>query len=111
MIDQEFKKGVRLGKRLGETLGDDFKTRPEYVRRQTKITTVPSRGAGSPGDLRNFGSGIATGLSSHKNFAGLHAITEADAKAAVNQAAQNCAGAVPHRRKARSSSATAVLRT
>jgi len=101
MIDQEFKKGVRLGKRLGETLNEEFMTRPEFVRRQTKITTAPS-----PYDVRTFGSGI--GVRSHKSMTGLEAITEAEAQAAV-QAAQTNFGAAA-RRQVRSSSANALRR-
>jgi len=122
-IDQEFRKGVRLGKRLGDTLDEDFITRPEFVRRQTKITTAPSSRAGSPGGLRTFGSGIGQplqgfssappyqhGKPSQRNSSGLVAITEAAVKAAADQAAQSGPGVVPHRRQKRSSSATALLR-
>jgi myosin-light-chain kinase len=89
-IDQEFKKGVRLGKR------------PEFVRRQTKITTAPSSRP------RTSGSGI--GQHSQRNLSGLVATTATNAKAAANQAAQSGTDFVPHRKQARSSSAAALLR-
>eukprot|EP00931_Biecheleriopsis_adriatica_P119794 TRINITY_DN94988_c0_g1_i1.p1 TRINITY_DN94988_c0_g1~~TRINITY_DN94988_c0_g1_i1.p1 ORF type:complete len:634 (+),score=139.75 TRINITY_DN94988_c0_g1_i1:112-1902(+) len=41
-IDQEFAKGIRQGNRLGETPKEDFMTKPEFVRRDNKLTTAPS---------------------------------------------------------------------
>lgn len=42
-IAEDFSKGVRQGKRLGKTPTEEFMTKPEFVRRETKITTAPSR--------------------------------------------------------------------
>jgi len=42
-IGEDFNRGVRHGKRLGETSRDGFMTKPEYVRRETQIATAPSR--------------------------------------------------------------------
>jgi len=42
-IDEDFVKGVRQGKRLGETPKEAYMSKPEFVRRETKITTAPSR--------------------------------------------------------------------
>merc|ERR1712151_1205057 len=42
-IDEDFSKGIRYGKRLGETPKEEFMSKPEFVRRENKITTAPSR--------------------------------------------------------------------
>jgi serine/threonine protein kinase len=44
VIDEDFSKGIRHGKRLGETPKEEYMTKPEFVRRENKITTAPSRG-------------------------------------------------------------------
>lgn len=43
MIDDDFKKGIRYGNRLGETPKEEFMSRPEFVRRDNKLTTAPSK--------------------------------------------------------------------
>lgn len=43
MIEDDFKKGIRYGNRLGETPKEDFMSRPEFVRRDNKLTTAPSK--------------------------------------------------------------------
>jgi len=42
-IDEDFNKGIRNGKRLGETPKEEFMSKPEFIRRENKITTAPSR--------------------------------------------------------------------
>eukprot|EP00416_Gambierdiscus_australes_P026874 CAMPEP_0171082644 /NCGR_PEP_ID=MMETSP0766_2-20121228/17234_1 /TAXON_ID=439317 /ORGANISM="Gambierdiscus australes, Strain CAWD 149" /LENGTH=509 /DNA_ID=CAMNT_0011540023 /DNA_START=74 /DNA_END=1603 /DNA_ORIENTATION=- len=59
-IDEEFNKGVRLGKRLGETPKEEYMSKPEFVRRETKITTAPSRDLnGRRTSLKNMLDGLA----------------------------------------------------
>lgn len=41
-INEDFSKGIRTGKRLGETPTEDFMLKPEFLRRENKITTAPS---------------------------------------------------------------------
>lgn len=47
-INKDFEKGIRLGNRLGETPQEDFMSRPEFVRRDNRLTTAPSQGVGGP---------------------------------------------------------------
>jgi len=42
-IDEDFTKGIRHGQRLGETPREEYMSKPEFVRRENKITTAPSR--------------------------------------------------------------------
>mmetsp|Transcript_65015 Transcript_65015/g.152117 ORF Transcript_65015/g.152117 Transcript_65015/m.152117 type:complete len:581 (+) Transcript_65015:164-1906(+) len=42
-INKDFEKGIRLGNRLGETPQEDFMSRPEFVRRDNRLTTAPSK--------------------------------------------------------------------
>mmetsp|Transcript_96025 Transcript_96025/g.275711 ORF Transcript_96025/g.275711 Transcript_96025/m.275711 type:complete len:551 (-) Transcript_96025:139-1791(-) len=42
-IDEDFTKGIRQGHRLGETPREAYMSKPEFVRRDSKITTAPSR--------------------------------------------------------------------
>lgn len=42
-IDDDFRKGLRHGHRLGETPKEEYMSKPEFVRRENKITTAPSR--------------------------------------------------------------------
>jgi len=42
-LDEDFKAGVRNGRRLGETPKEDFMSKPEFLRRENKITTAPSQ--------------------------------------------------------------------
>jgi len=42
-IDEDFTSGIRHGKRLGETPREEYMSKPEFVRRENKITTAPSR--------------------------------------------------------------------
>jgi len=41
-IAEDFGKGIRTGKRLGETPKEEFMHKPEFVRRDNKLTTAPS---------------------------------------------------------------------
>jgi hypothetical protein len=41
-IEEDFTKGIRHGQRLGETPKEDYMLKPEFVRRDNKITTAPS---------------------------------------------------------------------
>lgn len=41
-IDEDFTKGIRHGKRLGETPKEEYMSKPEFLRRENKITTAPS---------------------------------------------------------------------
>jgi len=41
-IEEDFTKGVRHGHRLGETPKEDYMSKPEFLRRENKITTAPS---------------------------------------------------------------------
>eukprot|EP00927_Polykrikos_kofoidii_P051369 TRINITY_DN45163_c0_g1_i1.p1 TRINITY_DN45163_c0_g1~~TRINITY_DN45163_c0_g1_i1.p1 ORF type:complete len:559 (-),score=122.72 TRINITY_DN45163_c0_g1_i1:80-1756(-) len=41
-INKDFCMGIRQGKRLGETPKEDFMSKPEFLRRENKITTAPS---------------------------------------------------------------------
>jgi len=41
-IDEDFSKGIRHGQRLGETPKEEFMAKPEYLRRDNKLTTAPS---------------------------------------------------------------------
>mmetsp|Transcript_96590 Transcript_96590/g.174405 ORF Transcript_96590/g.174405 Transcript_96590/m.174405 type:complete len:603 (+) Transcript_96590:133-1941(+) len=42
-INNDFKKGIRCGTRLGETPKEDFMSKPEFIRRDNRLTTAPSR--------------------------------------------------------------------
>lgn len=42
-MDEDFHKGIRHGKRLGDTPKEEFMSKPEFLRRENKITTAPSR--------------------------------------------------------------------
>lgn len=42
-IDEDFAKGIRHGQRLGETPKEEYMSKPEFLRRENKITTAPSR--------------------------------------------------------------------
>jgi len=42
-INKDFEKGIRLGNRLGETPQEDFMSKPEFVRRDNRLTTAPSK--------------------------------------------------------------------
>lgn len=42
-ISKDFDKGIRHGKRLGSTPTEEFMSKPEFLRRENKITTAPSR--------------------------------------------------------------------
>lgn len=46
-INKDFEKGIRLGNRLGETPQEDFMSKPEFVRRDNRLTTAPSQAVGS----------------------------------------------------------------
>jgi len=41
-IDEDFSRGIRRGQRLGETPKEEFMSKPEFLRRENKITTAPS---------------------------------------------------------------------
>jgi len=41
-IDEDFSRGIRHGQRLGETPTEDFMSKPEFLRRDNKLTTAPS---------------------------------------------------------------------
>jgi len=41
-IDEDFHRGIRHGQRLGETPREEFMSRPDFLRRENKITTAPS---------------------------------------------------------------------
>jgi myosin-light-chain kinase len=43
MMDEDFSKGIKHGRRLGETPQEEYMSKPEFVRRENKITTAPSR--------------------------------------------------------------------
>jgi len=45
-IDEDFKVGIRHGKRLGATPKEEYMSKPEFVRRENKITTAPSQNVG-----------------------------------------------------------------
>mmetsp|Transcript_11001 Transcript_11001/g.19619 ORF Transcript_11001/g.19619 Transcript_11001/m.19619 type:complete len:729 (+) Transcript_11001:54-2240(+) len=42
-INADFKKGTRIGRRLGETPAEDFMSKPEFVRRSSRLVTAPSQ--------------------------------------------------------------------
>merc|ERR1719253_541465 len=42
-IDEDYNKGIRHGQRLGATPQANYMSKPEFVRRENKITTAPSR--------------------------------------------------------------------
>lgn len=42
-IDEDFTRGIRHGQRLGDTPKEEFMSKPEFLRRENKITTAPSR--------------------------------------------------------------------
>jgi serine/threonine protein kinase len=42
-IDEDYSKGIRHGQRLGATPQEEYMSKPEFVRRENKITTAPSR--------------------------------------------------------------------
>lgn len=42
-IDEDYSKGVRVGHRLGDTPKEEFMNKPEFLRRENKITTAPSQ--------------------------------------------------------------------
>eukprot|EP00929_Paragymnodinium_shiwhaense_P026969 TRINITY_DN15940_c0_g1_i6.p1 TRINITY_DN15940_c0_g1~~TRINITY_DN15940_c0_g1_i6.p1 ORF type:complete len:665 (+),score=221.46 TRINITY_DN15940_c0_g1_i6:296-2290(+) len=64
-LNQDFDKGIRHGKRLGETPKEEFMSKPEFVRRQNKTTTAPSQHlAARRQSLLNLMSSFAPVLSS-----------------------------------------------
>lgn len=42
-IEEDYGKGIRHGNRLGETPNEEFFSKPEFLRRENKIATAPSR--------------------------------------------------------------------
>lgn len=60
-IDEDYKKGIRYGHRLGETPKEDFMNKPEFVRRANKLTTAPGKQITAPADslLARVGGGLA----------------------------------------------------
>lgn len=42
-INDDFTKGIRYGERLGPTPKESYQSKPEFVRRDNKLTTAPSR--------------------------------------------------------------------
>lgn len=79
-IEEDYGKGIRHGHRLGATPKEDFMSKPEFVRRENKITTAPS------GDLNSRRTSISKlldmvkGKSAPKeNPGGLQTITDDDA--------------------------------
>mmetsp|Transcript_28807 Transcript_28807/g.82497 ORF Transcript_28807/g.82497 Transcript_28807/m.82497 type:complete len:491 (+) Transcript_28807:72-1544(+) len=102
-IDEDFHKGVRQGKRLGETPKEEFMSKPEFVRRETKITTAPSRDLnGRRASLKKMLDSV--GGASNKveyNSAGLEAIAEAS---------QEVRAEAPARKRGRSASCLAPRR-
>lgn len=78
-LDEDFHKGVRTGKRLGETPKEEFMSKPEFVRRETKITTAPSRDLdGKRNSLKKMIDSVSgTGNKVEKTPVTLEAISEA----------------------------------
>mmetsp|Transcript_51620 Transcript_51620/g.160154 ORF Transcript_51620/g.160154 Transcript_51620/m.160154 type:complete len:508 (+) Transcript_51620:47-1570(+) len=103
-IDEDFLKGVRQGKRLGETPKEEYMSKPEFVRRDTKINTAPSRNL-RRGSLRKMLDGASNKVDSSP--LNLEAITEASKE--EPQAAQK-GPAPPARKRGRSASCSAPRR-
>lgn len=59
-IEEDFSAGIRHGKRLGETPKESYMSKPEFVRRENKITTAPSRDLNARRE--SFQKLIGTGL-------------------------------------------------
>jgi serine/threonine protein kinase len=58
-IDEDYSKGIRHGQRLGATPQEEYMSKPEFVRRENKITTAPSRDLNSRREsLSNFVKGV-----------------------------------------------------
>jgi len=75
-IDEDFNKGIRHGKRLGETPKEDYMGKPEFLRRENKITSAPShqlvsiaRRLSLSGIRSAFGGGTSRQASPQKNDA------------------------------------------
>jgi serine/threonine protein kinase len=47
-LEEDFKKGIKHGQRLGETPREAYMSRPEFVRRDNKFVTAPSRATAAP---------------------------------------------------------------
>lgn len=78
-IDDDFSKGIRHGQRLGKTPNEEFMSKPEFLRRDNKLTTAPSRQMAKMSMQKlmgTLGGGGANGNQVSKADSGLKAITE-----------------------------------
>merc|ERR1712048_422809 len=104
-IDEDFSKGIRYGKRLGETPNEEFMSKPEFVRRENKITTAPSRDmANRRGSLKVMIESLGGG----SNKGG--AAEKAEGLKAINESSQQNDEAVPAQRKSHRSHSTSTPR-
>lgn len=80
-ITEDFSKGIRQGKRLGDTPKEEYMSKPEFVRRDNKITTSPSASlANRRTSLKNLISGGGSNKVSPAGGGGLQAIGESQAQ-------------------------------
>uniref|UniRef100_A0A6U6NYS6 Protein kinase domain-containing protein n=1 Tax=Zooxanthella nutricula TaxID=1333877 RepID=A0A6U6NYS6_9DINO len=81
MIDEDFAKGIRHGQRLGETPKEEYMSKPEFVRRENKITTAPSRDLNTRrNSMKKLLSGLSgSGSKGNKHPGGLSGISETTA--------------------------------
>eukprot|EP00747_Dinoflagellata_sp_TGD_P166536 gnl/TRDRNA2_/TRDRNA2_189457_c0_seq1.p1 gnl/TRDRNA2_/TRDRNA2_189457_c0~~gnl/TRDRNA2_/TRDRNA2_189457_c0_seq1.p1 ORF type:complete len:520 (+),score=126.36 gnl/TRDRNA2_/TRDRNA2_189457_c0_seq1:199-1758(+) len=73
-IDEDFKQGVRHGGRVGPTPTEEFMAKPEFLRRENKLTTAPS-------SMDKVAKGAALGAAAEKKdgpLANMMKITEGD---------------------------------
>jgi len=89
-IDEDFSKGIRHGQRLGETPKEEYMSKPEFVRRENKITTAPSTDLNSR--RTSFSKMIAGAIGGGKKENKANAIAEEEeedeaAASAANKAA------------------------
>jgi len=107
-IDEDFSKGIRHGQRLGETPQEAYMLKPEFLRRENKITTAPSNDINQ---RRNSLQNLINSFGGKKKKDNGFTITEEDeeAKDAVDSLKPGSLKAPQQREPGRSASMTAYL--
>lgn len=78
-INEDFTKGIRHGRRLGETPKEEYMSKPEFLRRENKLTTAPSRDHAKRNSLMKLMDNLGGGKNSKPNPGGLGGISETSA--------------------------------
>jgi myosin-light-chain kinase len=78
-IDEDYSKGIRHGQRLGETPKEEYMSKPEFVRRDNKITTAPSHTiVGAKNQLGGIGLSIPAKANMARRLSNIQGITNQD---------------------------------